>query len=87
VRQGSGRPDAIDEIFAAGFDLAIRMSSPLVQSGPATLSILGLDRYLPGILHFVVMQFCGEDVAWEERDGLRPGSDPEARRRAASEMP
>jgi AcrR family transcriptional regulator len=41
---------------------------------------------LPGILHFVVMQYYGEAAAWEEMTSA-PLATWESRRRAASEMP
>jgi AcrR family transcriptional regulator len=41
---------------------------------------------LPGLLHFVVMQYYGEDAAWEEM-AAAPIAQWSARREAASEMP
>jgi AcrR family transcriptional regulator len=41
---------------------------------------------LPGILHFVVMQYYGEDAAWEEMTSA-PLATWDSRRRAAAEMP
>jgi AcrR family transcriptional regulator len=41
---------------------------------------------LPGILHFVVMQYYGEEAAWEEMTSA-PLATWESRRRAAAEMP
>jgi AcrR family transcriptional regulator len=41
---------------------------------------------LPGILHFVVMQYFGQDAAWEEMTAA-PLATWDSRRRAASEMP
>ena len=41
---------------------------------------------LPGLLHFVVMQYFGEEAAWEDMTSA-PLATWESRRRAASEMP
>jgi AcrR family transcriptional regulator len=41
---------------------------------------------LPGILHFVVMQYFGHEAAWEEMTSA-PLATWDSRRRAASEMP
>lgn len=41
---------------------------------------------LPGLLHFVVMQYLGESVAWEEM-AAAPLATWQARREAAAEMP
>ena len=41
---------------------------------------------LPGILHFVVMQYYGQEAAWEEMTSA-PLATWDARRRAAAEMP
>ncbi|HEX6229350.1 MAG TPA: hypothetical protein VFZ41_07795 [Solirubrobacterales bacterium] len=44
-----------------------------------------VPELLPGILHFVVMQYLGKDAAWEEMTSASVAT-WEARRRAASEM-
>ena len=41
---------------------------------------------LPGLLHFVVMEYCGEQAAWEEMSAA-PQAQWSARREAAAEMP
>jgi AcrR family transcriptional regulator len=41
---------------------------------------------LPGLLHYVMMQYFGEEIAWEEMASA-PVATWESRRRAASEMP
>jgi AcrR family transcriptional regulator len=41
---------------------------------------------LPGILHFIVMQYFGEDAAWDEMTAA-PLAQWNARREAATEMP
>jgi AcrR family transcriptional regulator len=41
---------------------------------------------LPGLLHFVVMQYLGEEAAWEEMSAA-PLAQWSARREAASQMP
>jgi AcrR family transcriptional regulator len=41
---------------------------------------------LPGLLHFVVMQYFGEDAAWEEMTAA-PLASWQARREAAAELP
>ncbi len=41
---------------------------------------------LPGLLHFVVMEYCGEEAAWEEMSAA-PLAQWSARREAAAEMP
>ncbi len=41
---------------------------------------------LPGILHFVVLQYRGEEAAWEEMTAA-PLAQWSARREAAAEMP
>jgi hypothetical protein len=41
---------------------------------------------LPGLLHFVVMQFFGEDAAWEEMTAA-PLATWASRRQAATRMP
>jgi AcrR family transcriptional regulator len=41
---------------------------------------------LPGLLHFVVMEYCGEEAAWEEMSAA-PQAQWSARREAAAEMP
>ena len=41
---------------------------------------------LPGILHFVVMQFYGEDAAWEEL-AAAPIATWHSRREAATRIP
>jgi AcrR family transcriptional regulator len=41
---------------------------------------------LPGLLHFVVMEYCGEEAAWEEM-AAAPLAQWSARREAAAEMP
>ncbi len=46
----------------------------------------GVPDLLPGILHFVVMQYYGEEAAWEEMTAA-PLAQWSIRREAASEMP
>jgi hypothetical protein len=41
---------------------------------------------LPGVLHFVVMQYFGQEAAWEEMTSA-PLATWGSRRRTASEMP
>ena len=43
-------------------------------------------RTLPGLLHFVVLQYLGEEAAWEEMTAA-PLAQRQARREAAAEMP
>jgi AcrR family transcriptional regulator len=46
----------------------------------------GAPEMLPGLLHFVVMQYLGESAAWEEMTAA-PLATWTARREAAAEMP
>jgi hypothetical protein len=41
---------------------------------------------LPGLLHFVVMQYFGEDAAWEEMTAA-PRATWQTRREAATRLP
>jgi len=58
----------------------------LVRSKLMTGDAARAPEVLPGLLHYVMMQYFGEEIAWEEMASA-PVASWESRRRAASEMP
>jgi AcrR family transcriptional regulator len=58
----------------------------LISSKLASGEARTAPEALPGILHFVVMQYFGQEAAWEEMTAA-PLATWDSRRRAASEVP
>jgi AcrR family transcriptional regulator len=58
----------------------------LISSKLANDEASSAPEALPGVLHFVVMQYFGQEAAWEEMTAA-PLATWDSRRRAASEVP
>ncbi len=47
----------------------------------------GAPEMLPGLVHFAVLQYCGEEAAWEEMAAASPAGEGSKRRGAVVELP
>lgn len=77
---GSGRPPRIAADFVVGA-IDTLLAAKLMDGEAATA-----PEMLPGLLHFVVMQYLGEAAAWEEM-AAAPLATWKARREAAAQRP
>ncbi len=77
---GSGRPPQIAADFVVGA-IDTMLAAKLMDGDAASA-----PEMLPGMLHFVVMQYLGESAAWEEM-AAAPLATWQARRQAASQVP
>ena len=75
----SGRP-AITSPFVIGAIETVLRSK--LMAGEAERA----PEALPGLVHFAVMQYCGEEAAWEEMTAA-PLARWSSRRRAVIELP
>jgi AcrR family transcriptional regulator len=73
-------PPAVTATFMVGA-IETLVRAKLMSDEPETA-----PEMLPGLLHFVVMQFYGEDAAWEEMTAA-PLATWSSRREAATRMP
>lgn len=81
-RENSSRqaPPPVTATFIVGA-IETLVRAKLMSDEPETA-----PEMLPGLLHFVVMQYCGEDAAWEELTAA-PLATWASRREAATRIP